>query len=247
MDNQLQAEFSLIGQLLDAFGGLLLAYDLLGGERGPLRFLLRVVFYSILSGAILAITLGLKFAIVAGLSFGLSLSFELARKAAGMLDHNFKHEMFLAAIRSIGVAAALAYSSSVKLGIVFGALSFVLVAVLQWFKLLPSFDYETEKKPVLKMKHFVFATMRSVLIALIGWISAMLCGEPDINLFGLKFGLAFGATMAFVSIFVPMIEWWVDRVPDRMLGTWGVFIFVIGFIFQAVPSLVVVLKSGAVP
>ena len=44
------SDHSLISSSLDVLGALYLAYDLLGGEHGPLRTLTRAVTYSALMG-----------------------------------------------------------------------------------------------------------------------------------------------------------------------------------------------------
>jgi len=50
MDHHAIAAISSTGICLDVFGGLYLAYDLLGGQHGPLRVLTRMVTYSIVFG-----------------------------------------------------------------------------------------------------------------------------------------------------------------------------------------------------
>jgi hypothetical protein len=50
MDHHAIAAISFTGICLDVFGGLYLAYDLLGGQHGPLRVLTRMVTYSIVFG-----------------------------------------------------------------------------------------------------------------------------------------------------------------------------------------------------
>src|SRR2546429_5139055 len=53
MDHHAVAAVSLTGICLDVLGGLYLAYDLLGGQHGPLRLLTRIVTYSIVYVTIL--------------------------------------------------------------------------------------------------------------------------------------------------------------------------------------------------
>jgi hypothetical protein len=53
---------------LDVIGSLYLAYDLLGGQHGPLRLLTRAVTYSIVFGV--GYGLGLWFGLAAGLGTG---------------------------------------------------------------------------------------------------------------------------------------------------------------------------------
>ena len=51
IDKHTLAMVSIAGSSLDVLGALYLAYDLLGGEHGPLRTLTRGVTYGVLFGA----------------------------------------------------------------------------------------------------------------------------------------------------------------------------------------------------
>src|SRR5271157_1729574 len=50
MDHHTVAAVSIAGTCLDVLGSLYLAYDLLGGQHGPLRLLTRAVTYSVVFG-----------------------------------------------------------------------------------------------------------------------------------------------------------------------------------------------------
>jgi hypothetical protein len=50
MDHHTVAAISIAGTCLDLLGSLYLAYDMLGGQHGPLRLLTRAVTYSIVFG-----------------------------------------------------------------------------------------------------------------------------------------------------------------------------------------------------
>ena len=65
MDKHTLALISIIGSSLDVLGALYLAYDLLGGEHGPLRTLTRAVTYGVLFGAGYGIALGPVFGLAA--------------------------------------------------------------------------------------------------------------------------------------------------------------------------------------
>jgi hypothetical protein len=64
MDHHSVAAISIAGSTLDVLGSLYLAYDLLGGQHGPLRLLTRAVTYSLVFG--IGYGLGLFFGVVAG-------------------------------------------------------------------------------------------------------------------------------------------------------------------------------------
>jgi hypothetical protein len=58
IDRHTLALISIVGGALDMLGALYLAYDLLGGEHGPLRVLTRAVTYGVLFGSGYALALG---------------------------------------------------------------------------------------------------------------------------------------------------------------------------------------------
>jgi hypothetical protein len=66
---------SLTGVVLNALGGLYLAYELLGAKRGPLRLLSRVFTYSAIFGLGYAAMLGLWFGLSGALVFGPTIEF----------------------------------------------------------------------------------------------------------------------------------------------------------------------------
>ncbi len=86
MDHHTVAAISLSGSCLDVLGSLYLAYDLLGGQHGPLRLLTRAVTYSIVFGVGYGLGLGLFLGVSVGLATGLTLALEFNRAARGR-DH----------------------------------------------------------------------------------------------------------------------------------------------------------------
>jgi len=68
MDHHTVAAVSIAGTCLDVLGSLYLAYDLLGGQHGPLRLLTRAVTYSIVFGIGYALGLGLVFGLAPALA-----------------------------------------------------------------------------------------------------------------------------------------------------------------------------------
>jgi hypothetical protein len=86
MDHHTVALISLVGTCLDVLGTLYLAYDLLGGQHGPLRLITRIVTYSAVFGIGYGIGLNWFFGIVCGLAIGATIAIELNRAARG-LEH----------------------------------------------------------------------------------------------------------------------------------------------------------------
>src|SRR5436305_14225918 len=79
VDRHTVALISIAGSSLDVLGALYLAYDLLGGEHGPLRTLTRAVTYGALFGTGYGLALGPVFGLATGVSHGITLAWECAR------------------------------------------------------------------------------------------------------------------------------------------------------------------------
>src|SRR5260370_7457777 len=79
MDKHILALISIIGSSLDVLGALYLAYDLLGGEHGPLRTLTRAVTYGALFGTGYGLALGPVFGLASGVAHGITLAWESSR------------------------------------------------------------------------------------------------------------------------------------------------------------------------
>ena len=118
---QLIPLLSLTGVVLDALGGMYLAYDLLGGRQGPLRLLSRVLTYSAIFGLGYGATLGLWFGLAGALISGPSIEIQLARRSQG-IDPSRTEWALMAALRglSFGIAGWLAVGHD--FGIAFGIL-----------------------------------------------------------------------------------------------------------------------------
>src|SRR5580692_3127273 len=107
IDRHALALVNIIGGSLDMLGSLYLAYDLLGGEHGPLRLLTRMVTYSIVFGIGYGIGLGLFFGLTSGIVTGITLSIEFNRAARGLDHYPLRWEALFSAIRGVAFGAGL--------------------------------------------------------------------------------------------------------------------------------------------
>src|SRR3954462_10544469 len=98
MDKHTIALISIIGSSLDVLGALYLAYDLLGGEHGPLRTLTRVVTYGTLFGTGYGLALGPVFGLASGLAHGITLGWEYARASRHARPSGFLLDTTMSAI-----------------------------------------------------------------------------------------------------------------------------------------------------
>jgi hypothetical protein len=86
IDKHTIALISIIGCSLDLLGAMYLAYDLLGGEHGPLRTLTRAVTYGGLFGVGYGLGLGPSFGLAAGATAGVTLGWEFSRARSADLN-----------------------------------------------------------------------------------------------------------------------------------------------------------------
>ena len=107
MDHHTLAAISISGTCLDVLGSLYLAYDLLGGQHGPLRLLTRAVTYSVVFGVGYGLGLGVLFGLAAGITTGVTVSIEMNRASRGLPHFSLAWETFFAAVRSTGFAFGL--------------------------------------------------------------------------------------------------------------------------------------------
>src|SRR6516165_179871 len=120
MDRHTLALVSIIGSSLDVFGALYLAYDLLGGEHGPLRTLTRAVTYGVLFGIGFGIALGPVFGVASGMAHGITLAWEFSRASRQQLQPGFWLDTAMSAVRGVGFAVGGSHLYGVTFGIIFG-------------------------------------------------------------------------------------------------------------------------------
>src|SRR6516162_11432391 len=112
---------SLAGVILDALGGLYLAYDLLGGKRGPLRIVTKSVSYGVMFGSAYGLTLGVWFGLAGLLISGPALSIEIGRREVRRVHPVFEALVF-GLLRAVSFGTAAWLSKDSRFGINFGIL-----------------------------------------------------------------------------------------------------------------------------
>src|SRR5579864_4090385 len=125
MDKHALATISIVGSSLDVLGALILAYDLLGGEHGPLRTLTRGVTYGALFGIGYGLGLGPVFGLASGAANGLTLAWEFSRASRHGPKPGVWYDAAMSAIRGVGFAVGATYLYGAAFGATFGALSTV--------------------------------------------------------------------------------------------------------------------------
>jgi hypothetical protein len=235
VDKHSLAMISMVGSLLDCLGAMYLAYDLLGGEHGPLRTLTRAVTYGTLFGVGFSLTLGPIFGLATGLTHGLTLAWEFSRRARQDLERRIGRDFLSSAIRGLGFGVGAAHLYGWTFGTAFGVLSTLGQVIAYRFGIRPTLDYQPSTRPRLTKRQFWTSINRTIGYTVAGFISGAIAHQPtQAWAFGIRAGLAIGVVTALVVTFVPFIEWNADHVPAKRMGVFGVVLILIGFALQAV-------------
>lgn len=234
MDHHTLAAVSLAGSCLDVLGSLYLAYDLLGGQHGPLRLLTRAVTYCVVFGIGYGLGLGLFFGFAAGITTGITISIELNR-AANRGDHySLPWEILFAAIRGLGFGIGLWRTVGLGFGALFALLVTAGQAVFYSRGMRPAIDYSATRRPRLTRRQFLGSVFRTV-----GYIGTALTCSAFVQhlehpwLFAIRLGLVTGIVTAVGATVNPYIEYYADNLPERRLGAFGIGLIFCGFALQS--------------
>ena len=242
IDKHTLALISIVGSSMDVLGALYLAYDLLGGEHGPLRTLTRGVTYGVLVGVCYGLALGPVFGVASGVPHAITLAWEFSRAAKGRPKPGFWYDVVMSAIRGSGFALGFSYLHGAAFGATFGALSTVGQVVAYRAGIRPTLDYQPTTRPRLTKHQFLAALNRAVGYTVAGYISALVAHERSNALsLGVSAGLVIGVVTAILTASTSFIEWGVDHVPEKRMGVFGVGLILIGFTLQSVQYWVALL------
>jgi len=234
MDHHTVAAISIAGTCLDVLGSLYLAYDLLGGQHGPLRLLTRAVTYSIVFGVGYGLGLGLFFGLAAGITTGLTVSIEFNRAARGLEHHSLFWEGLFSAIRGMGFGAGLYPTVGLRFAIAFAVLVTAGQVVAYSRGMRPGTDYAANRRPRITRRLFWGTGLRTVGYT----VTALVCGALFHHvdrawLFALRVGLVTGIVTGVGITVTPYIEYYADNLPERRLGALGILLILCGFTMQS--------------
>jgi len=234
VDHHTVAVVSITGTCLDVLGSLYLAYDLLGGQHGPLRLLTRAVTYSIVFGIGYGLGLGPFFGLASGIATGITLAIEFSRAARGLDHYSLLWEGLFSAIRGFGFGAGL-YRI---LGFGFATAFAGLITIGQIFAysrgMRPALDYSALRRPRLSRRQLWGTVIRTV-----GYmVTALLCSAfihhvEHAWLFAIRVGLVTGIVTGVGGSITPYIEYYADNLPERRLGAFGIGLIFFGFALQS--------------
>jgi hypothetical protein len=235
MDHHTLASISISGTCLDVLGSLYLAYDLLGGQHGPLRLLTRAVTYSIVFGIGYGLGLGLFFGVASGIATGTTIAVELNRAARGLDHYSLPWEGLFSAGRAVAFGAGLYRIVGLGFAVAFA----ILITAGQIFAysrgMRPATDYPESRRPRLSKRQFWGTIIRTV-----GYIATALICSTFIEhvdhawFFAIRVGLVTGIVTAVGAMVNPYIEYYADNLPERRLGIFGIALILCGFTLQSV-------------
>ena len=234
MDHHTVALVSITGTCLDVLGSLYLAYDLLGGQHGPLRLLTRAVTYSVVFGIGYGLGLGLFFGLSSGIATGITLAIELSRAARGLDHYSLPWEGLFSAIRGLAFGAGLYRILGFGFAIAFAILITVGQVLAYSRGMRPALDYEASRHPRLTRRHFWGIVVRTV-----GYmVTALICSAFIHHVdhawpFAIRVGLVTGIVTGVGVTFNPYIEYYADNLPERRLGAFGIALIFCGFALQS--------------
>ena len=234
MDHHTVAAVSITGTCLDVLGTLYLAYDLLGGQHGPLRLLTRAVTYSVVFGVGYGLGLGLFFGLAAGIATGITLAIEYSRAARGLNHYSLPWEALFSAIRGFAFGAGLYRTLGFGFAIAFASLITVGQVFAYSRGMRPALDYEASRRPRLTRRQFWGTVVRTA-----GYIATALICSTFIRhvdhawLFAIRVGLVTGIVTGIGATVNPYIEYYADNLPERRLGVFGIGLILCGFALQS--------------
>ena len=245
IDKHALALISIVGSSLDVLGALYLAYDLLGGEHGPLRTLTRAVTYGALFGIGYGLFLGPVFGAVSGIAHGITLAWEFSRASRGQPKSGFWVDTGMSAIRGCGFALGASYLFGPMFGVTFGLLSTVGQAIAYRIGIRPTVDYKPAVRPRVSRFQVLAGLNRTAGYAVTGYVSSLIAQQPQHAIaVGLRTGLALGVVTVVIGSCTPFVEWAADHVPERRMGVFGVCLILIGFTLQSVQYWLALLDAS---
>jgi hypothetical protein len=242
MDHHTVAVISVIGISFDVLGGLYLAYDLLGGQHGPLRLLTRMVTYSAVFGIGYGLGLGVFFGVASGLATGITVALELHRTSRKQRHFSWPVEVLFSAIRSAAFGAGLYRMVGLQFAIAFAAFATVGQVIAYTRGIRPGLDYAASRQARLTRRQ-----LWAVVTRTIGYVAAALICSAWVQhvdhpwAFASRVGLVTGLVTAIGGSVNPYIEYFADNLPARYLGMFGIALLFCGFAVQSVQYWVVIL------
>ena len=243
IDHHAVAAVSLTGICLDVLGGLYLAYDLLGGQHGPLRLITRMVTYSIVFGIGFGIGLGFLFGVASGAATGVTIAIELHRASRHQDHYPLPWEALFSSIRAFAFGVGLYRILGLRYAVTFGVLITAGQVLAYARGMRPGLDYSASRRPRLTRRQMSGAIVRTVGYIVTALICSAVTRDFDNHAwsFAVRVGLVTGLVTAVGAAVNPYIEYYADNLPERRLGVFGIWLVLCGFALQSFQYWVAIL------
>jgi hypothetical protein len=231
------------GSLLAGIGSMYWAYEILGGQSGPMNLLTRTVSYSLMYIAAYCIFFNVWFGIIAGTGLGIALSLEhmrIARYQRRYGSSPLQHLPSLGAARGGVLTLAAIHPYGLKFALAWGGLTSIGLYAVYANGFAPTFDYRAHTRPVLAKHRMMASVWRGVAVGTAGVLAGVWI-QPGWHslLFGIYVGFAAGLVSFVVGTLSPFIEYWADALPERRLAAIGVAVMLFGMLLQTIQYLIV--------
>jgi hypothetical protein len=234
MDHHTVAAVSITGSCLDVLGSLYLAYDVLGGQHGPLRLLTRAVTYSIVFGLGYGLGLGFLFGLASGATTGVTIAIELHRESRNQPHYSLPWETLFSAIRGIGFGIGLYPLVGLNFAATFAVLMTIGQVAAYTRDIRPAMDYAAVRRPRLSRRQFWSTIVRTASYTLAALLCSAIIRHVDHPwLFAVRLGLVTGIVTGVGAAINPYIEYYADSLAERRLGAFGVGLILFGFALQS--------------
>jgi hypothetical protein len=245
-----EAWCNLGGSLLGALGGLYLTYDILGGKDGPLAGVTRVVTYSALFAFSYSLGLGLRFGLIASLGMGLILGYDFYLEARRVhikgKPRHWTIGVILGSSRALMLSLGLMAITNGRIFLFLFPIYAIFICGTYLLGFSPADNLKVCKRLELRASNFWVSVLRGVGAGLSFWAAISIVTAITGQIFSFapawRVGLTIGGTSFFVGTFTPWVEWWVDRLSRRWLAVVGVTFAILGFLIQAFPNWIILLK-----
>jgi len=239
------AVVSLIGLALDSVGGLFLAYDLLGGEHGPLKILARVCIYGVGFVTGFCLLLGPKLGLIVGGGLGVLLAIEYHRAAQDAPVTTESQRSFAVARATVFSAWAWEHTGPSGGLLFIGACSIFLSFLYLKGHASPSDTYRIDRQRGFGLSKIVPSLWRGLVVLGAGLGTQLGVGWSGSGALGFVW-LAFSVMVmsACMSALVFVLESTVTRVEDRQIGWIGTVLLLLGFLVQSIQYWLTLLGFG---
>jgi hypothetical protein len=235
LPHQVLDKACLSGLALDTLGGLYLAYDLLGGERGVLRVATKCITYGVMFMIMYWILLGRWFGLAGAFAYGPLMAIQHGGELRSPRD--FVRMFLFAALRSFSLGAAGWLAVDPRFGIAFALLGTIALTISYATTGFAGIDVSEWVAPRVDAEALIKGFARGLAFGAAAILSALLLKEPQDIWFGAWVGIVTGISTSLFIIFSPSVGWWADHLPARRLGAYGAMLVVIGSAIQALQYL----------